>query len=353
MLVREESARLQVPKNSLSDPFHSKVFYNPRMRFNRSLSSLAAGASGAKTACDGLCASGARGIRYFLENGLDSVDFVDANPDAAGAARENVEFNSVNGEVLEGGFNERLEKKYDWVELDPFGSPAPFLEAAFKHAKKFVSITATDLANLCSAHKERQAVCRRVYGAEPLHCPFSHELALRILVAKCVRVAEECGMTARPVLSFYEGHATKTVLRLGVGGGSRKECFVSFDGAEARVAGEGAGPLWAGDLCDSSFLQKCIEINCRGYADEKRIAKALELLEGECGLPPYYYDLHALSDFFGVETPSKKKVLEALRSPGYRAVETHFAPTGIKTNAPFKELAQMFTSSSSAFLSSR
>ena len=336
MIVREESAQLAVEKSSFKDPFHASVFYNPRMQFNRSLSSLAVGASGVKTLCDGLSASGVRGIRYFLENGLESADFVDANPDAIKALKENVVENGVVGDVIGGGFNESVRKKYDWVEVDPFGSPAPFLEIAFQHAKKFVSITATDLANLCSAHKNRQEVCRRVYGAEPLHCPFSHELALRILVAKCVRVANSLGLKARPVLSFYWGHATKTILKLGEG--APEEGFVSFDGKEARVSRKGAGPLWVGDLCDVGFLRECAKLNCRGYADEKKIAETLELLEGELGLPPFHYDLHALSGAFGVPTPKKEVVLRGLRDTGWRAVETHYSPRAIKTDAPFEEI---------------
>lgn len=342
MIVREESARLVVEKASLNDPFHSKVFYNPRMRFNRSLSSLAVGASNAKTLCDGLCASGARGIRYYLDNDLNSVDFIDANPDAITALKKNIVKNKVEGKVIEGKFNESIKKKYDWVELDPFGSPVPFLEKAFEHSKKFVSITATDLANSCSAHKNRQLVCKRVYGATPLHCPFSHELALRILIAKSIRVANGLGIKVRPMLSFYQGHAIKTVLKLGEEVKGDSECFVSFNDGEASISDEGAGPLWRGDLCDESFVLKCIQLNARGYADENKIGRVLELLREELGFPPYFYDLHALSDSLGVETPSKKCVLSALKENGWRAVETHFAPTAIKTNAPFKELTALF-----------
>ncbi len=45
MKVTEGSASLAVPSQSLQDPFHCKVFFNPAMRFNRSLSSLSLQAS--------------------------------------------------------------------------------------------------------------------------------------------------------------------------------------------------------------------------------------------------------------------------------------------------------------------
>jgi len=45
------------------------VFYNPNMKFCRSVSSLAVGVIGGKlSVIDAFCASGIRGIRYAKEN---------------------------------------------------------------------------------------------------------------------------------------------------------------------------------------------------------------------------------------------------------------------------------------------
>ena len=44
------------------------------------------------------------------------------------------------------------EEKFGFVDLDPFGTPAPFIDAAIRSSGKYLGVTATDTAPLCGAH---------------------------------------------------------------------------------------------------------------------------------------------------------------------------------------------------------
>src|SRR3989338_1668428 len=96
MEYREGGARLSVPKQSFSDPHHCKVFFNPAMRFSRSMGSLCVGVLKPSRILDGLSATGARGVHYAVENkGVKKLFLVDANPLALQFAEKNLKLNKI------------------------------------------------------------------------------------------------------------------------------------------------------------------------------------------------------------------------------------------------------------------
>ncbi|MDP2718187.1 MAG: methyltransferase domain-containing protein, partial [Candidatus Micrarchaeota archaeon] len=134
------------------------IFYNPKMAFNRTLSSLALGAAlpllGGTRTLDGFCASGVRGIRYALENNLSEITFLDANPAAIRLTRENAAANHIqNASFSDDEFNRFAAhaRPFDVIDVDPFGTPAPFVANAIRLCPKkaVLGLTATDLATLC------------------------------------------------------------------------------------------------------------------------------------------------------------------------------------------------------------
>ena len=86
--IEEGSARIALGKG---------VFFNPEMELCRSIFSLSVGAIGGKLdVVDAMCASGARGIRYKLENrNVGKLALVDANRGAIACARKNAVRNKV------------------------------------------------------------------------------------------------------------------------------------------------------------------------------------------------------------------------------------------------------------------
>jgi len=68
------------------------------------------------------------------------------------------------------------------VDLDPYGSPTQLLDSAVQAVAEggLLLVTATDMAVLCGNNGE---ACWGKYGSYPLHRPYCHEMALRILLA--------------------------------------------------------------------------------------------------------------------------------------------------------------------------
>ncbi|MEW6329606.1 MAG: methyltransferase, partial [Candidatus Micrarchaeota archaeon] len=208
--IREGLARILLEKG---------VFFNPEMELCRDISSLAVGALGEKlSVCDGCCAAGVRGIRYKLENkNVARVEFVDLSERACKLARKNIKLNRLRAcSVHCGDLNLFLYKKnFDLLEIDPFGSPVPYLYAAlrsFARVKEgILSVTATDMAVLCGAHP---GACLKNYQARPIDNEFCHELAARILIGKIARTASEFNLGIGPLLTLSHQHFIKIFLRV-------------------------------------------------------------------------------------------------------------------------------------------
>lgn len=322
------------------------VFYNPAMRFNRLISTLAVRALAPRKLLDGFSASGVRGLRYALEGGAREVTFLDFDVESVKRIKANLKLNEVDARVVQAEFNSFCYANggFDFVEVDPFGSPANHIASgvAAIARKGVLSVTATDLANTCASARTRAAVCRREYGAEPLKCDCSHELALRILIGKMAREAAAQGYGLKPLVSWHERHYNKSIcfLERGVSKAdamSERLGFVSYDeksGDRTEGVKKGwkqAGPLWLGDYCDAGFLKKMA-----GFSSQEKEKKFLGLLEGELCYPPFHWDLHAVSGRYSLEVKPTAAVINALRPR--KAVRAHYAGTTVKTNAGLKQL---------------
>ncbi len=170
--VKEGKAECYFQKTS------NQVFYNPIQEFNRDLS-IAVLNTYSQTNSDkklrileALAASGIRSMRYALEikncsqitaNDFDkkAVELIDLN------ARQNrvssiVKSNLDDATVL---MNNSYSKKefYDCIDLDPYGSPASFLDSAVRTVKSggMLLVTATDAGVLCGNGAD---TCYTKYG---------------------------------------------------------------------------------------------------------------------------------------------------------------------------------------------
>ncbi|KAL7537657.1 hypothetical protein ACHAXR_007991 [Thalassiosira sp. AJA248-18] len=91
--------------------------------------------------------------------------------------------------------------QYDVIDLDPYGSAAPFLDAAMQSVVNggMLAVTCTDMAALGGSHPE---TCYGRYGAMPIQrSGYLQELALRILLYHMSVVAGRYGRTIKPVVS--------------------------------------------------------------------------------------------------------------------------------------------------------
>jgi len=344
------------------------VFFNPEMELCRSVFSLSVGAIGGKVSIvDAMCASGARGIRYKLENeNAGKLALVDANRSAAACARKNAAANKARCRVACADANGFMRKNaFDFVELDPFGSPQPFLHDAARclsaNRGGYLSATATDVAVLCGAH---HAACLKNYAAIPLNNEFCHENACRILAASVARAFAPFNLAASPAFTLSHRHYVKVLFRVEEGAekaveGMKKTGYVSYCPSCQWREGKRlplqkscphcaaqllhGGPMWQGALWDSALLGKMLSLNAeRGYAKAREIEKLLAAMQGESAIASIgYYDLHVVAKKQGAKILSMDGAIAKLKAAGFSASRTHFCPTAVRTGAPHGKVLEL------------
>ena len=291
------------------------------------------------------------------------VTFVDFNKDSLALARENAVENRVVGKCafvheettrfLSSRF--RRIQKYDYVDVDPFGTPAPFLQGAFDAASDgaMVSITATDTPVLCGVYPE---VARRRYSAVPLKSEFKHETGLRILLNACRRAAAINDIGIQPVLAHSTKHYLRVYARAVVGARNAdsslknegylmacRKCHQVEPSSRRRDECvrcgspiEPAGPLWTGPLVDERILDRAI-FACEkaGFTDAGRLLKSFT---GVNNFPPYSYALDKITSELKVHGVSDVMVSEELAKHGRMSMRTPFEKTGLKSDADYSEV---------------
>ncbi len=330
-------------------------FYNPGMATARDLSVLLAGRlvpRGGRV-LDGLAAAGALGLRIAAESGADPhVVLNDKNPRAVDLIRANLERNGIrDAVVLRGDLNAHLadDSPYDLVEIDPFGSPVPFLDAALRSSRRgsAVGVTATDTAVLCGAKPE---AARRRYLADVRHTDAYAEVATRVLLGYLARAAARFDRAVESVLAYAAEHFVHVHVRLSEGAARADRSLanlgrVRFDPAtgahEPLPAGSGEGgigPLWLGPLADPAILASMRPAPATGFA----AARILDRMREEASLPPFYFETNETARRARVDPPPLPAVLEGLRSRGFRAALTLFRENAFKTDAPAPEVLRMY-----------
>lgn len=353
-LVREGAVTVEVPEG---------VFYNPKMEVNRDLSVavLKVARPALRGYVDATAATGVLGLRMAKEAGRRGLVLNDVSPRASRALRRNARRNRVACEVVNKNANVLLHgRRFDGVDLDPFGSPAPFLDGAARSVLRFLAVTATDRAVLCGSH----AAGPRNYGAATFRTEDHPEIGLRVLAGAVLRhlALHDKGGT----LLFSVSHAhfyrlwfkVKEAAAAGdralEGLGFLSRCSCGFRGVHPGLApalpercpecgkrAGRAGPLYLGPLADrglaprlAKFLKKQKWPN--GTAEARLAARSAEELE-----VVGYFEFHPLCREAGVEAPPLDGFLEALKGRGYQATRTVFSGTGIKTDADVSALTEV------------
>lgn len=349
------------------------VFYNPAMRLNRDLSVLVTEAWAERHAArrtdgrpfrvyDGLAATGARAVRLAKEvRAPVEVVANDRDPDAVALIRENARTNDVEGRVVavQGDFAFGLAGgRADLVDVDPFGSPAPFLDTAIRLVRDrgLLALTATDMTALCGVFPEP---CRRRYDAEPWHGPGMHECAVRILIGAAVRAAARHDVALTPVLSHATDHYVRTYLAVR-NGAKRADAAVARLGRAVEEADgtrhvqdrdalvpadvvRAAGPLWGGALHDKALLSDLVaRLGDHAALHHKPLSALLSLAMEEAGAPPLHYEVGEWGRRLGSNPPSREGLFAALRAHGHTATRTQFGRDAFKTDATGPQLTEAY-----------
>ncbi|ESP88635.1 tRNA (guanine(26)-N(2))-dimethyltransferase [Candidatus Halobonum tyrrellensis] len=349
--VEVESAR-----DGASEGSGSEVFYNPEMELNRDVTVAVLRAypdrePRAETYLDAMAASGVRGTRAAAE-GFD-VTCADVDPDAVELAARNLA--PYDGEAVERDANALLhESFFDVVDVDPYGSPMPFADAAVAGTRNLLCVTATDTAPLCGAHFDSGV---RRYSAVPRNTEYHPEMGLRVLLSALVRRAAARDKAATPVLSHVSRHYVRTYLELDASASranraveelghvyhcqdclerSHEYGLVADPPGACPACGSDrvvtAGPLWLGPVADPEFAAAVRERVTDDMGEAKRARDTLETVETELDTPTHY-DQHRLTKLWGRPAAGMDEFVAALRDAGFDASRAHYSGTAFKTDA--------------------
>ena len=174
---------------------------------------------------EGLAASGLRSVRFALEvPGVCEVVANDFDESAVEFIKKNAKRNGVT-DLVRASYSDagmlmyqsrRGVDRFDVIDIDPYGSPAPFLDAAVQSVRNdgVLCVTCTDMAVLCGNATE---TCRAKYGATSLRGKFCHEMALRILLQSIESHANRYGRFIMPLLSLSVDFYCRVFVRIGTG----------------------------------------------------------------------------------------------------------------------------------------
>ncbi|KAI9036548.1 tRNA (guanine26-N2)-dimethyltransferase [Aspergillus affinis] len=353
----EAAASKGTKKDLKIDDEAQSVFYNPIQQFNRDLSVLAikaysehvvalrkqkadkkmqkqardGSANGKKrkrdeqdteepiskgnppsfTILDALSATGLRALRYASEiPATTRVVANDLSPSAIAAMKTNVEYNKL-GELIQPNIGDaraymyNLPHAFDVIDLDPYGTAAPFMDAAVQGVKDggLLCVTCTDAGVWASNGYPEKSFA--LYGGVPLKGSHCHEAGLRLILHGLAASAARYGLSIEPLLSLSIDFYARVFVRIhrspaevkfasgntmlvfncdsGCGAWSTQplthtkqkldrkgDPFYHYGFAQGPVAGTHCehcgskthigGPMWAGPLHNPQYIQKILDM---------------------------------------------------------------------------------------------
>lgn len=342
---------------------------------------------------EALSATGLRAIRYAHE--IPNVKEVVANdllPEAVDAIQRNVDYNKV-GHIVKPNIddanvlmyrNKAAHKRYHVIDLDPYGTATPFIDAALQNIEDdgLMLVTCTDLSVLAgNGYPEK---CFALYGGVNMagH-DATHESALRLVLNLLGQSAAKYKKSIEPLLSlsidFYvrvfvkvktnptkvkdlqhntmityvcsgcrsyhsqrlgkqterESKKGKPYLKYSLAQGPPVDKKCHYCGGAHHLT----GPMYAGPLHNREFIDEVLRINRDVHGDDvyktrKRIEGMLTLAKNEVDAP-FYFTPNRVSSILKFQVPSLKTVVAGLGSLGYECSLTHAQPSSLKTDAPW------------------
>lgn len=331
-------------------------FYNPAMELNRDLSVVVCqwlinNSKNFVSLLDGLAASGIRGLRLSNELVGDfDVTINDWDEDAYNLIEKNLKkYKQDNAIATNKNLNTLLsEKKFDYIDIDPFGSPAGFVDSAMKsiHHNGIIAATATDSATLCGVYSK---VCLRRYGVRSFHSNVMHETGLRILIGFLCREAAKHDKGVEPIVCYSTDHYFRVYIRIKNGIADANESMSNYSTVKSNKLSLSdkrncdVGPLWLGKLGNKKIIGELRTILFEKQLNTKNMLwKLLDTLEEEADAPAFYYTTDDLASIFKRAPIKMKAIFEGLENKGYNVYRTHFSTTGFKTDASVSEIEKLF-----------
>ncbi|MDE1805125.1 MAG: hypothetical protein KGH59_05100, partial [Candidatus Micrarchaeota archaeon] len=254
-------------------------------------------------------------------------------------------------------FCNTTEDHFEVIDLDPFGTAAPYVYDLLKVAKDgtVLMVTGTDTAVLCGA---TPLACYKNYGAIPMHSELCHEAGIRILIGFIARLAAQFnfGLDVKMAISNLHYMRVFLVLRHGAkeavesiketgfaascgrcrsfaySKGLAPKAMAICDNCGAQM--QQFGSLWLGSIHDKKVTSRMAADRPEGM--ERSMASLLEKIDAELDTP-FYYSVPKITRQLGIGSVSKRLVIGNL-AKRHSVSETHFDSDAIKTDANIQEV---------------
>ncbi|KAI9866220.1 MAG: RNA methyltransferase tRNA(m5U54)methyltransferase, partial [Pleopsidium flavum] len=172
------------------------------------------------TILDALSATGLRALRYAKEIPfVTSVTANDLSKEATASIQLNIQNNKLQDRIFPVTSDARVHMysmvsqqcpkqpgghvgKYDVIDLDPYGTAAPFFDAAVQSVTDggLLCVTCTDSGVFASTGYLEKTYS--LYGGLPIKGPHSHEGGLRLIIHAIAASAARYGLAIEPLLSL-------------------------------------------------------------------------------------------------------------------------------------------------------
>lgn len=346
-IINEGAAKIRAPEAEKVSK-DMGVFYNPIMGLNRDISVLLLGSLNKNNMqiADPLAATGIRSIRFLKELAASKIRKIFINDHDSKSIiliKQNMALNKIKqGKVKIANEDANLfllnSAGFDYIDIDPFGTPNPFLDSACKRIARngILAVTATDTSALCGTYI---GACRRKYWAVPRKGAMMHETGLRILIRKIQLVAAQYGKALVPIFSYSKEHYMRVFLR-NDRGKNRADEILKLHGFFSN-----AGPMWIGSLWDKELAGKMHKNACSNkiFRNNKELLKFLEIIKEESKISAVgFYDLHEICEKNKLKSvPKKEEIKMKIRKAGYQAADTHFKGEGIRSDISIEKLIKI------------
>ncbi len=433
--TQEGETKLLVPLSSLTDSVPSKnpAFFNRLAKLNRDISILAyrAFALGILQSkrrqqdssntftrngsdeyriefADALSGTGARALRVAVEAPeiaevyMNDINHVAIEKSKASAKINNVihkcHFSNHDVNKFLVDHETRRAKRFTIADLDPFGSPTPYIDSLLRSVRSggLISVTATDTAVLAGVHPK---VCLRKYFGMPINNGFSNETGIRILLSLISKEAARFEFVIKPLFVHANMHYLRVYLIVERSSskantsyknlgfiqycfkcGDRKAVTSNSNAVQAGITAEQCkrctdglytvgGPVWSSNIFDKEFVKnmsalklmnlkskttshykdKTIlnnsqiysETNSQGSFRNDPVQRILSIAKTELDSIPYYFRSDEISSYMRLNPLPIASILEKLNSAGFDSSRTSLNPTAFKTNANLSEIIEV------------
>ncbi len=332
----------------------AETFYNPEKKIDRDISIELLRELGMVRfkMLDLLAGSGIYSLRIAKELSPSLIIMNDLNPKAVETIKRNIEINkdkirpSTEIEVTcQDARTFSYPEKFDYIDIDPFGSPVPYLPAAFVNLKRHgvISITSTDIGCLIGKYP---LACRRRYGASVLRCFEEKELGIRVLIKRFAEIASMYDYGIKKViLSYWYKHIFRIFFevkksRTLASSNYEKILFCKYSEKEGWIFLEKnlnmcSGPLWTGEIWDKNFFLKI-----GGLFKKLSIKGILGRIREEVKINTdmnIFYDIRRFVPK-GKPLPKLREIIEKTKKPVAPSI---FSATGIRAEADFWEIKSL------------